>query len=130
MTYASRQTTHLLIAGLLASSVVAAGPRVVQAAPLDAPAKVHTANPAATEFSSQRRHRRGPSPAGMAVMGAAVGIIGTAIAAAERDRYYDSYGYYGAPPAYGPGYGYYGPRYRAAPGYYDGGIAPYGSPAW
>ncbi|MCG2626073.1 hypothetical protein L6654_05470 [Bradyrhizobium sp. WYCCWR 13023] len=68
----------------------------------------------ATDFSAARRHRyyrRGPSAAGLAFMGAAVGMIGGAIAESRRQEYYDNY-YYGGPRYYGPGYGYYGgPRY-------------------
>jgi hypothetical protein len=71
----------------------------------------------ATDFSAARRHRyyrRGPSAAGLAFMGAAFGLIGSAIAESRRQEYYDNY-YYGGPRYYGPGYGYYGgPRY-----YYD-----------
>jgi len=71
----------------------------------------------ATDFSAARRHRyyrHGPSAAGLAFMGAAVGLIGGAIAESRRQEYYDNY-YYGGPRYYGPGYGYYGgPRY-----YYD-----------
>lgn len=58
--------------------------------------------------------RRGNAAAGAAVAGIAGALIGGAIAAQNRRRYYDDpgYGYYG-----GPAYGYYAPGpYR---GYYD-----------
>ena len=37
-------------------------------------------------------------------MGAAIGIIGGAIAAEQRRDYYENYGYYGGPGYYAPGY--------------------------
>jgi hypothetical protein len=67
----------------------------------------------ATDISARRRHYRG---GGAAAAAAFAGIVGTglAIAAAQNRRahYYDSYGYYGGPPAY-----YGGPVYYRAPGY-------------
>jgi hypothetical protein len=72
----------------------------------------------ATDFSAHRRRYHG---GGAAAAAAFAGIVGTglAIAAAQnrRDYYYDSYGYYGGPPAY-----YGGPVYYSAPayGYYPG----------
>jgi hypothetical protein len=79
----------------------------------------------ATDISARRRHYRGGG--GAAAAAAFAGIVGTglAIAAAQNRRdYYDSYGYYNAPPAYyggGPVYygggPYYGGRYSGVPHY-------------
>ncbi|MDH6262716.1 hypothetical protein [Bradyrhizobium sp. BR13661] len=101
-----------LVAGAL-SPAVAASPTPAKAA------MAGQGSSNATDFSAARRHRyyrRGPSPAGLAFMGLAAGLIGGAIAESRRQEYYDNY-YYGGPRYYGPGpgYGYYGgPRY-----YYD-----------
>ena len=77
----------------------------------------------ATDFSSRGRYYRG---GGAAAAAAFAGIVGTglAIAAAQnrRDYYYDSYGYYDAPPAYYGG----GPAYYGGPVYYGGGPYYYG----
>ena len=98
------------------SPVAAASPTPAKAAPATA-AAAGQGSSNATDFSAARRHRyyrRGPSAAGLAFMGAAVGLIGGAIAESRRQEYYDNY-YYGGGPRYygpGPGYGYYGgPRY-------------------
>jgi hypothetical protein len=83
------------------------------AAPAAAKAtSARTAASGATDFSAARRHRHyhGNGRAAAAFMGAAIGIIGGAIAAEQRRDYYENYGYYG-----GPGY-YYG----RPPGYYYG----------
>jgi hypothetical protein len=103
-----------------------------------APAKGVTAGTSsATDFSSRGRHYHGGG--GAAAAAAFAGIVGTglAIAAANSRRdYYDSYGYYDAPPAYygggpvyyggGPYYGGYG--YGSQPNYRPGG---YNNPgAW
>ncbi|MCP3367895.1 hypothetical protein [Bradyrhizobium cajani] len=90
------------------------------------PAKAVAAGPAAsdvTDFSAARRHRyyrRGPNAAGLAFMGAAVGLIGGAIAESRRQEYYENRYYYGPRPYYGgPGYyggdPYYGQRYYYQP---------------
>ncbi|WP_024507324.1 hypothetical protein [Bradyrhizobium sp. ARR65] len=71
----------------------------------------------ATDFSAARRHRRyhrGPSAAGAAFMGMALGLAAGAIAAQQRREYYENYGYYYGPGHYGPG-SYYGPRYYYPP---------------
>ena len=111
-----RSTALAVCAGLAlavasVSPSAAASPRAAKTPP------AATAGPGssnATDFSAARRHRyyrRGPSAAGLAFMGAAVGLIGGAIAESRRQEYYDNY-YYGGPRYYGPGYGYYGgPRY-------------------
>src|SRR5258708_25066830 len=66
----------------------------------------------ATDFSARRYYRGG---GGAAAAAAFAGIVGTglAIAATQNRRayYYDSYGYYDAPPAY----------YGGGPAYYGGG---------
>jgi hypothetical protein len=101
---------------LFAASVAPSAAASVKAPPATA-AMAGQGSSNATDFSAARRHRyyrRGPSAAGLAFMGAAVGLIGSAIAESRRQEYYDNY-YYGGPRYYGPGYGYYGgPRY-----YYD-----------
>ncbi len=83
-----------------------------------------------TDVSAAKRKRRavrrshGSSAAGMAFMGMAMGMIGTAIAESQRRDYYDYY--YGRPAYYGPryyrapGYGYYGGAYRPRHYYYRG----------
>lgn len=73
-----------------------------------------------TDFSAQRRGgrryvRRGGGGGGAALAGAAaVGIIGSAIAAGAARDYYER-------PYYGPGYGsgYYGPQPYYGSGYYS-----------
>jgi len=72
----------------------------------------------ATDISARRRYYRGGG--GAAAAAAFAGIVGTglAIAASQSRRdYYDSYGYYGAPPAYYGG----GPVYYGGSPYYGGG---------
>ncbi len=72
----------------------------------------------ATDISARRRYYGG---GGAAAAAAFAGIVGTGLAIAatqNRNDYYDSYGYYDAPPAYyGGGPGYYG----GSPYYYGGG---------
>jgi hypothetical protein len=71
----------------------------------------------ATDISARRRYYRG---GGAAAAAAFAGIVGTGIAiAASQNRrdYYDSYGYYDAPPAYYGG----GPAYYGGGPYYGGG---------
>ncbi|XIA65242.1 hypothetical protein ACFIOY_02245 [Bradyrhizobium sp. TZ2] len=78
----------------------------------------------ATDIGARRRYYRGGG--GAAAAAAFAGIVGTgiAIAAAQNRRdYYDSYGYYGGPPAY-----YGGPVYYGSPGYYGGGYYRSGVP--
>jgi hypothetical protein len=82
-----------------------------------------TGTSGATDFSSRGRHYGG---GGAAAAAAFAGIVGTglAIAAAQnRPDYYDSYGYYDAPPAYYGG----GPVYYGGGPYYYGGYGGYGS---
>lgn len=58
--------------------------------------------------------RRGPGP-GLAVAGAALGILGAATAGIAANRYYNGYPSY----SYGPGYGdRYGYDYHRSYGYY------------
>jgi hypothetical protein len=69
------------------------------------------------------RHNHGPSAAGMAFMGMALGMVGSAIAESQRRDYYDHYyGHYSYGPRYyrQPGYGYYGGAYQPQPYYYYG----------
>lgn len=119
----SRLGRNFVLAAFASLALVAASPSPATAA---SPTP-HKAAPAAaagqgssnaTDFSAARRHRyyrRGPSAAGLAFMGAAVGLIGGAIAQSRRQEYYDNY-YYGGPGYYGGGPAYYGP----GPGYYGG----------
>lgn len=82
----------------------------------------------ATDISARRRIYRGGG--GAAAAAAFAGIVGTgiAIAAAQNRRdYYDSYGYYNAPPAYyggGPAY-YGGGPYYGGRGYYRSSVPHY-----
>ncbi|QDW41313.1 hypothetical protein FFI89_031855 [Bradyrhizobium sp. KBS0727] len=77
----------------------------------------------ATDISARRRYYRGGGGAAAAAVFA--GIVGTGIAIAasqNRGGYYDSYGYYDAPPAYyGGGPVYYGGGPYYGGGYYGGG---------
>lgn len=81
----------------------------------------------ATDFSSRGRYYRGGG--GAAAAAAFAGIVGTGLAIAatqNRGAYYDSYGYYDAPPAYygAPVYG--APVYGGGPYYYGGYGRSYG----
>jgi hypothetical protein len=83
-----------------------------------------TGTSGATDISARRRYYRG---GGAAAAAAFAGIVGTglAIAASQNRRdYYDSYGYYDAPPAYyggGPAY-YGGGPYYGGGGYYESSV--------
>jgi hypothetical protein len=87
----------------------------------------------ATDISAARRYYRGGG-GGAAAVAAFAGIVGTGLAiAASQDRGYyggpayygggpyESYGYYGGPPAYYGGDGYYGGGY----GYRSSGVPHY-----
>jgi hypothetical protein len=87
-----------------------------------------TGTSGATDISARRRYYRGRG--GAAAAAAFAGIVGTGIAiAASQNRrdYYDSYGYYDAPPAYyggGPAY-YGGGPYYGGGGYYGSSVPHY-----
>ena len=106
------------VAAVVAVALTAVPPSMAFAG--SAPVKGVTATTGtsgATDFSSRGRYYRG---GGAAAAAAFAGIVGTglAIAAANSHRdYYDSYGYYDAPPAYYGG----GPAYYGGGGYYGGG---------
>jgi hypothetical protein len=116
----SKLKTGLGLVAAAALAVAISGP--VHAAPVKSPDQSQTVKAGAsevTDFSSQRRraryYRRGPGPGAALAGAAAIGLIGSAIAAsAANDYYYDrpyyGPGYYGRPTYYG-GYG---------PGYYRG----------
>jgi len=97
------------VAAVVAVALTAVPPSMAFAG--SAPVKGMTATTGtsgATDFSARRYYRGG----GAAAAAAFAGIVGTGIAiAATQNRYYDSYGYYDAPPAY----------YGGAPAYYGGG---------
>jgi hypothetical protein len=97
------------VATIVAVAITAVEPSMAFAG--SAPSKGVTATTGtsgATDFSARRYYRGG----GAAAAAAFAGIVGTGIAiAATQNRYYDSYGYYDAPPAY----------YGGAPAYYGGG---------
>jgi hypothetical protein len=97
------------VATIVAVAITAVEPSMAFAR--SAPSKGVTATTGtsdATDFSARRYYRGG----GAAAAAAFAGIVGTGIAiAATQNRYYDSYGYYDAPPAY----------YGGAPAYYGGG---------
>jgi hypothetical protein len=83
-----------------------------------------TGTSGATDFSSRGRYYRGGYGGGAAAAAAFAGIVGTGLAiAASQNRYYDSYGYYDAPPAYYGG----GPAYYGGGPYYYGQGRSYGS---
>jgi len=96
------------VATIVAVAITAVEPSMAFAR--SAPSKGVTATTGtsdATDFSARRYYRGGAAAAA-----AFAGIVGTGIAiAATQNRYYDSYGYYDAPPAY----------YGGAPAYYGGG---------
>jgi len=98
------------VATIVAVAITAVEPSMAFAR--SAPSKGVTATTGtsdATDFSARRYYRGG---GGAAAAAAFAGIVGTGIAiAATQNRYYDSYGYYDAPPAY----------YGGAPAYYGGG---------
>lgn len=106
------------VATVVAVALTAVAPSMAFAGSAPSPKGVtaSTGTGDATDFSARRRHYRGGG--GAAAAAAFAGIVGTglAIAAAQNRRdYYNSYGYYGAPPAYyGGGPGYY---YRGGPSY-------------
>jgi len=113
------------VAAVVAVALTAVPPSMAFAG--SAPVKGVTATTgtsSATDFSSRGRYYRGGG-GGAAAAAAFAGIVGTglAIAAANSHRdYYDSYGYYDAPPAYYGG----GPVYYGGGPYYYGGRG-YGS---
>lgn len=113
-----RQAPLVAVAGLvLAFSGSPSG--AAETASVSRPLAANSASSDVTDFSAARRHRyyrRGPSAAGMAFMGMALGLVGTAIAEQRRREYYDRY-YYAPGPYYGPAYGgpYYAPRYYYRP---------------
>ncbi|AWM02612.1 hypothetical protein [Bradyrhizobium amphicarpaeae] len=102
-----------------ASPSAAASPGAVSAQPVTA----GQGSSDVTDFSAVRRrhYRRGSNAAGLAFMGAAVGIIGGVIAEQRRrdyyeNRYYAPRPYYGGPGYYGGGSPYYyDPGYRYGP---------------
>ena len=127
-------TNRNLLLGLGAGALVAAA-AVLSVTPASAlPVPVVPGSGIAGEAplvqAQYRRYRHGgvryyrSNPVGAAVAGAALGIIGGAVAAATAPRYYEypyGYGYYGgyAPVIYDyPAYGYgYAPSYGYYPGY-------------
>lgn len=117
---AGRIATLAAFAGLVlvtaGSPSVAASGSLAPKATLAAP----TASSDATDFSARRRYyRRGPSAAGLAIMGAGMGLIAGAIAESRRQEYYENRYYYGGPGYYGGGPGYYGGGpYYGGPRYY------------
>lgn len=114
----------IVLAAFASFALVAASTAPSAAASSTAPAKVVAATSEATDFSAaKRRHyRRAPNAAGLAIMGAATGLIAGAIAESQRRDYYEDRYYYGP----GPGY-YGGPAYAPAPAPYYG--RPYGGGA-
>jgi hypothetical protein len=136
-------TPLLLSAGLVAVSLTAPAP--VSAAPVPVTTATAIAGDSTIDQVHYRRYRRvayGPrhyghrrsyarryyDPAGAAFAGAALGLFGTALAAATApsyDYYYPSYYAYPAYyPAYYGGWGYPAYGYRRA--YWGGGYRGYG----
>ena len=108
------------LAALAMTGLVAAtGPATASSGGKSASTVTQIGTSDATDFSAQRRGgrryvRRGYGGGGALAGAAAVGIIGSAIAAGAARDYYER-------PYYGPGYGsgYYGPQPYYGPGYYN-----------
>ncbi|MCK1714665.1 MULTISPECIES: hypothetical protein [unclassified Bradyrhizobium] len=106
--------SSLALIAASASPSVAASTR---APPAKAAVAGQTASDATDFSAAKRRHyRRGSNAAGLAFMGLAAGLIGSAIAESRRQEYYENRYYYG-PGSYYGGPGYYGggPRYYYQP---------------
>ena len=118
------------VAVVVAVALTAVQPSMAFAGSAPSGKGVTTGTSGATDFSSRGRYYHGGG--GAAAAAAFAGIVGTglAIAASQSRRdYYDSYGYYDAPPAYyggGPVYYGGGPVYYGGGPYY-GGYGGYGS---
>lgn len=102
-----------------AAADAAASPRATASA-LDRTAALTDVSAAKRKKTQRSARRHGSSAAGMAFMGMAMGMIGSAIAESQRRDYYDRYYGYRPPYYYGRGYygrpfGYYG--YYGRPGY-------------
>jgi len=116
------------VATVVAVALTAVPPSMAFAGSAPAKGVTTTGTSSATDFSSRGRYYRGGYGGGAAAAAAFAGIVGTGLAiAASQNRYYDSYGYYDAPPVYYGGPAYYG----GGPGYYGGGYyghrsVPYG----
>jgi hypothetical protein len=114
------------LASVAALALTAFEPQAAQAGTATPVKGAYTATgtSGATDISARRRYYRGGG--GAAAAAAFAGIVGTGLAiAASQDRGY--YGGYGGPAYYGGGpyesYGYYGgpPAYYGGGGYYGGG---------
>lgn len=127
---ARRLAFAVALAGLAGAALVAppaaadAATSRPTAAALDRTAALTDVSAAKRKKTRRSARRQGSSAAGMAFMGMAMGMIGSAIAESQRRDYYDRYygyrphyydggGYYGRPFGYRgyygrPGYGYYG----------------------
>lgn len=129
----SRITT-LALAGLAATSLVVTTVPSAEAAPLPALSGAQVAGAKTTIDTVGWRHGyyghrygygygyRRRNAAGALFAGAALGLIGTAIAASAAPRYYDYPAYggyygYGRPVGYYGGYGYGYPAYGGYYGY-------------
>lgn len=125
-----RKTVVAAFASLALIAASAAPSAAASNAPAPKAAVAGQAVSDATDFSAAKRryYRRGPNGAGLAVMGAAAGIIGGAIIASQRRDYYEDRYYYDRGPAYAPGGPYYGGNaYYGGGGYrqpYAGGWTP------
>lgn len=135
----SRITT-LALAGLAATGLTIAAVPSAEAAPLPAlsAAQVGGAHTTVDTVGWRRGYYGGyygprygygyrrRNAAGALFAGAALGLIGGAIAASAAPRYYGGYGYYDY--GYARPVGYYGYGYPAYGGYggYGGGYYPYG----
>lgn len=100
--------------------VAVTGPATASSIDKAASANTQVGTSDATDFSAQRRGgrryvRRGYGGAGALAGAAAVGIIGSAIAAGAARDYYEERPYYA--PGYGSGY--YGPQPYYGSGYYS-----------
>jgi hypothetical protein len=111
------------LAGTTAIGLSAGSFTAAQAAPMPALSAAQVGGGAAVETVRYRGYGRGPGVGGALAAGAALGIIGGAIAASQAPRYgYYDRGYVGT----GYGYGYDAPAY----GYYAAPSYGYGYPAY
>lgn len=127
------QITTLALGGLAATGLTIAAVPSAEAAPLPALSAAQVGGAITTvDTVGWRRGYYGPrygygyrrrNAAGALFAGAALGLIGGAIAASAAPRYYGGYGYYDY--GYARPVGYYGYGYPAYGGYY-GGYYPYG----
>ncbi len=127
---ARRLVFAVALAGLAGAALVATPAAADAVASREARASALDRTAALTDVSAAKRkktrrstRRQGSSAAGMAFMGMAMGMIGSAIAESQRRDYYDHYygyrpHYYYGGGSYGRPFGYHGYYGRPGYGYY------------